>query len=164
MSPDSSSSEVDPRPHTNLNHAPIQMIQVPECTQSHGGPLKLQQQLQQPQQPQQQQQQQHVIHVDYAKKLTEGIAKMANSHHQQQQPSVFHQKPALMQPHKTDEELNLGTREKKNVTKKFLSLSRSHVRAAVDLETRKITTSVCWCERVVCSCECDTRHAAWLCW
>lgn len=109
MSPDSSSSEVDQRPLTTLNHAPIQMIQVPECTQSHGGALKLNPQHQLPspthqqQPPPQQQQQHHVIHVDYAKKLEAGITKMS-AH---QPATVFHQKPSVVQ-HKSDEELNLG--------------------------------------------------------
>lgn len=104
MSPDSSSSEVDPRPQPTANCGPIQMIQVPECTQSHGG-LKLQQQ---------QQQQQHIIHADYSKKLNSNTNSDSNNgfttkiNHQQQQP-IFHQKPASIVQHKSDEELNLGT-------------------------------------------------------
>ncbi|KAG5667414.1 hypothetical protein PVAND_015395 [Polypedilum vanderplanki] len=107
MSPDSSSSEVDPRPITTINHTPIQMIQVPECTQSHGGVVLKLQHHHQPIQ-QQQQQQHHVIHVDYSKKINDGGLTKINNHH----PTVFHQKPTnpmvqQQQQQKTDEELNL---------------------------------------------------------
>lgn len=100
MSPDSSSAEVDSRPQTTIQCGPIQMIQVPECTQSHGIPQNLKTLPQQSQ---------HVIHVDHyssTKKQLETGYKVQQQQPQQPQ-QVFHQKPSIVQQ-KTDEELNLG--------------------------------------------------------
>jgi hypothetical protein len=91
MSPDSSSAEIDSHSTTSMSCGPIQMIQVPECTQSHGIQLP-----------------KHVIHVDYAKKSDNDFmspTKPINA-------SVFHHKPqhsvnGIVQQ-KSDEELNLG--------------------------------------------------------
>ncbi|KAL7012921.1 hypothetical protein ACKWTF_015109 [Chironomus riparius] len=104
MSPDSSSAEVDSRPQPQMQCGPIQMIQVPECTQSHGGPQKIQSVAQLQQQQQQQQQQHHIIHVDYNKKL--GINENGFKISHQQPTTVFHQKPSVIQQ-KSDEDLNL---------------------------------------------------------
>ena len=95
MSPDSSSAEIDSRPQTNVQCGPIQMIQVHECTQSHG-----QQKLQQ---ISQQQSQHHAIQVDYVKKLGNDNGYKITQH---QPTTVFHQKPTIVQQ-KSDEELNL---------------------------------------------------------
>lgn len=82
MSPDSSSSEVDPRPPPTLPCGPIHMIQVPECTQSTTKP-------------------QQIIHVDYpVKKVALDMQPKV-----QQPPANFHAKPPMM---KSDEDLNLG--------------------------------------------------------
>lgn len=86
MSPDSSSSEVDPRPPPILHCGPIHMIQVPECTQSTTKP-------------------QHVINVDYSvKKVPIDMQKI------QPPPAAptFHPKAPIM---KSDEDLNLGERK-----------------------------------------------------
>lgn len=90
MSPDSSSSEVDPRPQPTLPRGPIHMIQVPECTQSTTKP-------------------QHVIHVDYSVKK---VALEMQPKVQQPSPNTasFHAKTPMM---KSDEDLNLGERDEK---------------------------------------------------
>lgn len=116
MSPDSSSAEVDSRPQPQMQCGPIQMIQVPECTQSHGGPQKIQSVAQLQQQQQQQQQQHHIIHVDYNKKL--GINENGFKISHQQPTTVFHQKPSVIQQ-KSDEDLNLGKFEPKTQNKFF---------------------------------------------
>lgn len=82
MSPDSSSSEVDPRPPPTLPCGPIHMIQVPECTQSTTKP-------------------QQIIHVDYpVKKVAIDMQPKV-----QQPVANFHAKTPMM---KSDEDLNLG--------------------------------------------------------
>lgn len=97
MSPDSSSSEVDPRPPPTLPCGPIHMIQVPECTQSTMKP-------------------QHVIHVDYP------VKKIALEQPKIQQPSPpatvnFHPKTPMM---KSDEDLNLGEEGHEHLKRKKL--------------------------------------------
>lgn len=88
MSPDSSSA--DPDPITSSCPSSLSMIQVPECTQSHGGggsAVKSH----------------HIQVVDYKKiePVTNGYMSPTKVH----QP-VFHQKPTMVP--KSDEDLNLG--------------------------------------------------------
>lgn len=109
MSPDSSSSEVDPRPPPAMPCGTAQMIQVPECTQSTHGLIH----------------KQHIIHVDYGvKKVSElSPTKIALP----SVPQIIKQQPPIMQQQKSDEDLNLGKSHSHN-------FSRFSVKAAVDLE------------------------------
>lgn len=90
MSPDSSSADPDPIPSTCPSAS---MIQVPECTQSHGGassgPAVIKPH--------------HIQIVDYKKiePASNGYMSPTKIH-----PPVFHQKPS-MGP-KSEEDLNLG--------------------------------------------------------
>lgn len=89
MSPDSSSADPDPLPIPCSSL--LSMIQVPECTQSHGGPVI----------------KSHNIQiVDYKKSeiLTNGY--LSSPTKLMSQSSVFHQKPSMMP--KNEEDLNLG--------------------------------------------------------
>jgi hypothetical protein len=94
MSPDSSSADPDPLP-ASCPSAPS-MIQVPECTQSHGGSTVIKAH--------------HIQIMDYAKKLEPaslagGYMDMLSPTAKLHQP-VFHQKPAMVP--KSEEDLNLG--------------------------------------------------------
>lgn len=91
MSPDSSSADPDPI-SSSCPSAPS-MIQVPECTQSHGGGIPS---IIKPQ---------HLQIMDYKKcePTQNGYLTSATKLH----PPVFHQKPSGMVP-KSDEDLNLG--------------------------------------------------------
>lgn len=90
MSPDSSSA--DPDPIQSSYHSAPSMIQVPECTQSHGGSVPT---IIKPH---------HIQIVDYKKiePSTNGYMSPTKVH-----APVFHQKPTSMGP-KSDEDLNLG--------------------------------------------------------
>lgn len=99
MSPDSSSSEVDPRPPIVMSN---QMIQVPECTQSTHGLIH---------------KQQHIIHVDYGVKKELSPTKIAPP----SVPQIIKQQPPIMQQQKSDEDLNLGKSHSHNFSR---SLSR----------------------------------------
>lgn len=87
MSPDSSSA--DPDPISSSCPSVASMIQVPECTQSHGGPPIIKAQIHQT--------------LDYKKieTTTNGYLSPTKLH----QP-VFHQKPSMVS--KSEEDLNLG--------------------------------------------------------
>lgn len=88
MSPDSSSADPDPI-QSSYSSAPS-MIQVPECTQSHGGsPTIIKPH--------------HIQIVDYKKieQSTNGYLSPTKVH-----TPVFHQKPSMGS--KSDEDLNLG--------------------------------------------------------
>ena len=85
MSPDSSSA--DPDPISSSCPSVQSMIQVPECTQSHGGPAIIKQ---------------HLQNLDYKNiETTNGYISPTKLH----QP-VYHQKPSMVP--KSDEDLNLG--------------------------------------------------------
>lgn len=90
MSPDSSSA--DPDPIQSSYHSVPSMIQVPECTQSHGGSAPV---IIKPH---------HIQIVDY-KKIEQSTNGYMSPTKVQATP-VFHQKPS-MGP-KSDEDLNLG--------------------------------------------------------
>lgn len=85
MSPDSSSADPADMP-TSCPSGPS-MIQVPECTQSHGGPTVIKAH--------------HIQLLDYNKKLEPAMLPTAKLH-----PPVYHQKPAMVP--KSEEDLNLG--------------------------------------------------------
>lgn len=87
MSPDSSSA--DPDPISSSCPSLPSMIQVPECTQSHGVPPVIKTQ---------------PLHIlDYKKvETTNGYISPTKIH---QQP-MFHQKPSMVP--KSEEDLNLG--------------------------------------------------------
>ena len=103
MSPDSSSSEVDPRPPMVM---PNQMIQVPECTQSTHGLIH-------------KAQQQHIIHVDYGVKKVSELSPTKSA--PPSVPQIIKQQPPIMQQQKSDEDLNLGKSHSHNFSR---SLSR----------------------------------------
>jgi hypothetical protein len=93
MSPDSSSADqLDP---ISISCPSVpSMIQVPECTQSHGGPAVVN--IIKPH---------HIQIVDYkkAEPLTNGYLSPTKMVHQ---PQIFHQKSSMVP--KSEEDLNLG--------------------------------------------------------
>lgn len=141
MSPDSSSSEVDPRPPPTMPCA-AQMIQVPECTQSTHGLIH---------------KAQHILHVDYGgvKKVSElSPTKSAPP----SVPQVVKQQPPIMQQQKSDEDLNLGKSHSHN-------FSRFSVKAAVDLENFFLVHGALVCVNQLRDsrrCECMSDIHLWL--
>lgn len=93
MSPDSSSADPDPIPSSCLS--PPSMIQVPECTQSHGGGLSGPGAVIKP----------HQIQIMDYKKIEPALGDYMPSPPKVHQ-SIFHQKPAMVP--KSEEDLNLG--------------------------------------------------------
>lgn len=90
MSPDSSSADLDPIPINSCHSVVHSMIQVPECTQSHGGPANMLKS-------------HHIQVVDYTKiePLTNGYLSPTKMVH----TPIFQQKSAMT---KAEEDLNLG--------------------------------------------------------
>lgn len=93
MSPDSSSADPDPIPSSCLS--PPSMIQVPECTQSHGGGLSGPAAVIKP----------HQIQIVDYKKIEPALGDYLSPPPKVHQ-SIFHQKPAMVP--KSEEDLNLG--------------------------------------------------------